>query len=48
MHFTGQSLFYAGDQEGNLFVLGEKGNVIDKLQVTENPIFALKVILIYF
>jgi len=39
---AGRSLFYAGDQKGFLYVLGEKGNVIHSLKVREGPIFAIQ------
>lgn len=39
---AGKSLFYAGDQRGNLTVLGEKGDVIHSLKVRDGPIFAIQ------
>jgi len=38
----GKSLFYAGDQKGNLYVLGEKGEVLDSSKVRDGPIFAIQ------
>jgi len=37
----GRSLFYAGDQKGWLYVLGERGELIDKIKVRDDPIFAI-------
>jgi len=37
----GRSLFYAGDQRGWLYVLGERGDLIDKVKVRDDPIFAI-------
>jgi len=39
---AGKSLFYAGDQRGMLWVLGEKGDIIDSLKVRDGPIFAIQ------
>jgi len=39
---AGKSLFYAGDQKGYLYVLGEKGDLIHSLKVREGPIFAIQ------
>jgi len=39
---AGKSLFYAGDQKGVLYVLGEKGDIIHSLKVRDGPIFAIQ------
>merc|ERR1712168_313085 len=39
---AGKSLFYAGDQKGFLYVLGEKGDLIHSLKVRDGPIFAIQ------
>ena len=39
--YQGRSLFYAGDQKGWLYVLGERGELIDKIKVRDDPIFAI-------
>jgi len=39
---AGKSLFYAGDQRGWLYALGEKGELIHKLKVKDGPIFAIQ------
>jgi hypothetical protein len=38
----GKSLFYAGDQKGWLYCLGERGELIDKIKVRDDPIFAIQ------